>query len=367
MTIENILLCFFKNYQDFQTDFSSEINCIVGPNGSGKTNLLDAIYLLGFSKSYFNTTDQQLIYHDQQYFSVKGRFKLTKTKREVVCSLMKGDKKKLICDKVPYARMSDHIGEFPMVMISPGDADIITGGSEMRRRFFDGIISQIDRNYLELLIEYQRALLQRNLLLKHFAQHQNFDYDRVAPYDNIILHNGHQINSRRQNFTEEFKEVFKYLYNEISGHQESAELQYASTFSHPDFKNRFKKNIESDRILQRTNMGVHKDDYEFGLNGYPLKKFGSQGQQKSYLISLKMAQYQVMFEKKGFKPILLLDDIFDKLDDQRILKVLQMVQDSQFGQIFITDARPERTMQLLSSIKAVKKIIQLPAQSIAQD
>ncbi|MCC5931750.1 MAG: DNA replication and repair protein RecF [Cyclobacteriaceae bacterium] len=360
MTIENILLCFFKNYKDFQTDFSPEINCIVGPNGSGKTNLLDAIYLLAFSKSAFNATDQQLIFHDENYFSVKGRFKLQKSGREVICSLMKGEKKKLICDKVPYTRMSDHIGEFPMVMISPGDAEIISGGSEMRRRFFDGIISQIDRNYLELLIEYQRALLQRNLLLKHFGQHHNFDYDRVAPYDNIILNNGNQINTRRQNFINDFKDVFQYLYNEISGHKESAELQYASAFSHPDYKNRFRKNIENDRVLQRTNLGIHKDDFEFSLNGYSLKKFGSQGQQKSYLIALKMAQYQVMFEKKGFKPILLLDDIFDKLDDYRILKVLQMVQETLFGQIFITDARPERTMQLLSSVQAGKKIITLP-------
>lgn len=364
MTIENILLCFFKNYKGFKTDFSSEINCIVGPNGSGKTNLLDAIYLLGFSKSAFNTTDQQLIYHNEPYFSVKGRFKLIKTNKEVVCSLMKGEKKKLICDKVPYTRMSDHIGEFPMVMISPGDADIITGGSELRRRFFDGIISQMDRNYLEILIQYQRALLQRNQLLKQLSQQHNIDYDRLEPYDNIILKNGHLINTRRQNFVNDFRVVFKQLYNEISGQKEIAELEYASPFSHPDYEIRFKKNIENDRMLQRTNMGIHKDDYEFGLNSYPLKKFGSQGQQKSYLIALKMAQYQIMFEKKGFKPILLLDDIFDKLDDLRILKVIQMVQENQFGQIFITDARPERTMQLLSSIQAEIKIIKLPTEGM---
>ncbi|MGF1637186.1 MAG: DNA replication/repair protein RecF [Cyclobacteriaceae bacterium] len=352
MILENISLTNFKNYNELQTGFSKEINCIVGNNGSGKTNLLDAIYALALTKSAFNAQDQQLILHGATFFAIKGLFQKSDKKYEVICNLMHGQKKRMICNKKAYDTMSEHIGEFPVVMIAPGDADVISGTSEIRRKFIDGMIAQIDKIYLQDILTYQRALLQRNNLLKQFAERRSFDMDILAPYDQIIIDCGLRIRNKRADFITDFLPVFENYYLEVTDGAEQAMLHYESEFAGENAAERFRKNVQNDRQAQRTTMGIHRDDYVFSVGGHALKKFGSQGQQKSFLISLKMAQFDLLKTTKNFKPILLLDDIFDKLDDIRIGKLLSMISAGAFGQIFISDARPERTRKLLSDVRA---------------
>lgn len=356
MLLENISLLNFKNYASLNISFSPDINCFVGDNGSGKTNLLDAIYYLSMTKSAFNSVDQQNIKQEEAFFSIKGTFRKDDKSAVVLCSLKTGQKKVIKNNKKPYERISEHIGLFPVVLIAPYDTDLIREGSETRRKFFDSILSQLNQTYLQKLLKYNHVLKQRNSLLKQFAERGYFDQDMLESYDAPLMSLGAYIFEERQQFIEQFKPVFLNHFHFISSRKEVPELTYRSDLGQEGFVQAFKHNVKKDLFLQRTTLGVHKDDFEFAIGGNPLKKFGSQGQQKSFIIALKLAQFDMIKKMKGFNPLLLLDDIFDKLDESRIHKLMTMVAGNMFGQIFVSDARPERTRQMFEAIKAETQI-----------
>lgn len=355
MYLENLSVLNFKNYSELELSFSSQINCFVGKNGSGKTNLLDAIHYLCLTKSAFNAVDSQNIKHNEDFFLVKGNFKKNEKSFRVSCNLKTGHKKVFQVNKKKYERISEHVGEFPVVLIAPDDTELIKGGSENRRKFFDSILSQIDQQYLNQLIRYTNLLKQRNSLLKQFHDKNYFDKDILDIYDTQLIETGENIYTRRKKFLEEFEPLFKIHYEDISDYKEKVNMNYSSDYAEKDFLKNFKSSLKKDIALQRTTKGVHKDDFLFSLNDHSLKKFGSQGQIKSYLIALKLAQFDCIKKEKGINPVLLLDDIFDKLDDSRIQKLIRMVASHSFGQIFLTDARPERSMSIFNEIEEEKK------------
>lgn len=350
MYLENISLRHFKNYLQCDLEFSQYINCIMGPNGSGKTNLLDAIHYLSLTKSSINPIDQQNIQHDEEFFSIRGTFYLHGKNHQIQCSCKIGSKKVIRKDKKPYTRLSEHIGAFPLVLISPYDTDILREGSMTRRKFMDGIISQIDPQYLRNLLKYQRLLSQRNQLLKNFALKHQYDAQLIASYDEPMLQLMKLIFDRRNQFLDQYVPLFKKHYNSLSEGSEEVDLNYKSDLFAADFIEKFQNNHQRDLTLQRTDLGTHKDDLSCRVSGYSIRKFGSQGQQKSFVIALKLAQFELIQKEKEFKPILLLDDIFDKLDDKRIEQLINMVSGQTFGQLFITDARPERTARILEKV-----------------
>ncbi|WP_420146631.1 DNA replication/repair protein RecF [Spirosoma sp.] len=367
MYLEKLSLTNFKNYEDGRYVFGRQINVIVGPNGSGKTNLLDAVYFLALSKSAFQNQDAFSILHGADYFIIDGIFeenehsghpnRVNPDRVQITISLQRGQRKVIMADKKPYERISEHIGRFPVVLIAPNDTDLVREHSEDRRHFFDGVLSQLDPNYLRDFLMYQQVLKQRNSLLKLFAERNQVDNDMLDTYDVPLLDLGQKIHDRRKQFVEEFLPGFREHYAYLSNESEMVNIVYESEVSDPNFAEEFRHFRRRDTILQRTTMGVHKDDYSFLIGGVygeavPLKKFGSQGQQKTFVIALKLAQFDTLEAEKGVKPILLLDDIFDKLDDRRISKLIQQMEEGAFGQLFITDARPERTRELLSSVKA---------------
>ena len=351
MYLENLSLTYFKNYQDCNLNFSENINCILGPNGSGKTNLLDAIYYLSFTKSAFSAIEQQNIHHGQDFYAVRGSFDHSEKKTRVQCSFKSGEKKIVKKDGTPYPKISDHIGVFPVVLISPYDTDILRDGSSIRRKFMDAIISQLDPGYLQNLLKYQRTLLQRNQLLKEFAIKHKFDAHLLASYDEPLLFLGEKIAQRRDEFVKQFLPLFQNHYQTLCEASETVGIKYKSDALDSEFQQRFLNNHQRDLSLQRTELGIHKDDLICLLEDHLIRKIGSQGQQKSFVVALKLAQFELIHQEKGFKPILLLDDIFDKLDDHRIGKLIEMVSGNRFGQIFITDARPERTGRILETVQ----------------
>jgi len=283
---------------------------------------------------------------------VQGLFeKTTEVADSISCSLKKNQKKQFRKNKKDYPRLADHIGQYPLVMITPNDVGIILEGSEERRKFIDNVISQTDNRYLDTLIQYNRIIQQRNQLLKMAAASRQLDLSLLDVLDSQLIEVGDQIFAKRKAFMQEFAPFFKQHYNYISGEAEMVELSYESPLLHNTFAQLLATNQDKDRILERTSQGIHKDDLLFSIHeGMPLKKFGSQGQQKSFLIALKLAQYSFLKEKKGYAPLLLLDDIFDKLDDIRTRKIMQMVSDDAFGQIFITDTDAKRISQIFQEI-----------------
>jgi len=340
-------------------DFSKGVNCLVGLNGCGKTNLLDAIFYLSFTKSAFNLTDHQNIRHGEPHFSISGVFKAGTRRNEVQITLQQQHSKQILVDQKKKKRASKHVGEFPVVLIAPGDMDLILGASDIRRKMIDMLLSQLDQLYLEDLMVYSKALKHRNQLLKYFYKNQLHDQDQLDPFDQIILRTGKRIAETRAQFVGRYEPLLQEHFRWISNSREQVTLRYSSTFMEADFEDVFYNALEKDMILQRTTMGIHRDDIIFEMDSYPLKKYGSQGQQKSYIIALKLSQFDVLFKEKGFKPILLLDDIFDKLDDERISKIVSMIENNKFGQIFLTDARPERTWHFLGDIKTELKVFQV--------
>ncbi|NJN25668.1 MAG: DNA replication/repair protein RecF [Cyclobacteriaceae bacterium] len=357
MHLENLYLANFKNYPEANMPFSRYINALVGDNGSGKTNLLDAIHFLSMTKSAFIPVDNLCIRHGQEYYSIIGKFVRGQETVEVSNALLSGKRKKIQIDKNQIDKAADIIGEFPVVMIAPNDHILISDGSETRRKFFDSIIAQLNRTYLINLIDYARALKQRNQLLKQFAETNRIDRDILEPYDSILLKLAREIATTRNSFcTEYVVKIFKH-YAYLAESKERIALNYDSQLLSPSYAADFKASLQKDVLLQRTNFGIHKDDYLFEMDGYPLKKFGSQGQQKSFLIALKLAQFDIIRENKGFKPILLMDDIFDKLDDHRIQKLTEMIEHHEFGQVFMTDARPERTKHFLEKLNIEWRVI----------
>jgi DNA replication and repair protein RecF len=337
----------FKNYEELIVEFPSRVNFLLGLNGSGKTNLLEAIYYLSATRGFSNPVDAQHIRHGADSFFIKGTFSVSGKQHEVQCQVQQGRKKIFQEDTRDYEKISDHIGKYPVVVISPMDVDLVKESSEARRRFFDQMIAQVDHAYLEVLVLYNHALKQRNALLKMFAERNSFDENMIDVYNQQLVQYGQVIFSKRKDFVREFLPVFNSSYNFLVGEKEDASLTYASQLMNNDFTSGLKNSIKKDLVLQRTTLGIHRDDYVFGFAHGELKKLGSQGQQKSFLVAIKLAQIEVIKAHCGFGPILLLDDIFDKLDDVRIALLLQMVTHESYGQLFITDAGPERTKELM--------------------
>lgn len=350
MWLKNITLLNFKNYADADVRFSKTVNAFVGNNGGGKTNLLDAIHYLCLCKSYFNPIDSQQIKTSEDLFLIQGDFDRQEKNEKITCGVKRNQKKQFKRNKKEYEKLANHIGLFPVVMISPNDVNIILDGSEERRRFMDNVISQTDSSYLDELMVYNRHLLNRNALLKQIALTRKYDPALLQIFDEQLVASGNRLFMKRKAFMEEFIPLFNNYYSFISDSSEEVCLIYASQLNDHDFAGLLAQSAEKDKILERTTMGIHKDDLLFTIADMPLKKFGSQGQQKSFLIALKLSQYAYLQKYKGFKPLLLLDDIFDKLDDRRIHKLMEMVSHHDFGQIFITDTGKERVLNIFNSI-----------------
>ena len=349
MHLKTLNLINYKNFKNQTFEFNSKVNCFVGSNGVGKTNILDAIYHLSFGKSYFNPIASQNIKHGEDFFVVDGRYSKDLKEEKIIVSLKKGGKKVIKRNSKSYNRFSDHIGLLPLVIISPVDRDLITEGSDLRRKFIDGVISQNDKIYLDQIIRYNKILFQRNSLLKQFYLSRTFDHDTIEIYDEQLSKIGNLIFNKRKEFLELFTPIFFEKYSIISNNKEKVNLNYKSQLKNHRLQDLLISNIEKDKVLQYTSAGTHKDDIEFLIGNYPIKKFGSQGQQKSFLIALKLAQYEVLKAKSGTSPILLLDDIFDKLDSKRVKQIIKMVNDSNFGQLFISDTDAKRTENVVKS------------------
>ncbi len=359
MLLKNLSLINYKNFESENFDFDTKINCFVGANGIGKTNALDAIYHLALGKSYFNPVATQNINHKADFFVIDGNFEKEEREERIVCSLKRGAKKIIKRNAKTYERLSDHIGLLPLVIISPADRDLIIEGSETRRKFMDGVISQSDKGYLQNLIRYNKVLSQRNSLLKYFAANQTFDITTLSVYNEQLAEYGTPIYEKRAAFMEAFTPIFKEQYAVISGGNENISLSYESKLVDTDLLTLLAQNVDRDKALQYTSVGIHKDDLSFKIEEHPIKKFGSQGQQKSFLIALKFAQFHFMKSLAGTTPILLLDDIFDKLDENRVGHIIALVNNENFGQIFISDTHAERTENVVKSIHQSYKIFKL--------
>lgn len=351
MWLKKLAVLNFKNYTEATLHFAPEVIAFTGDNGAGKTNLLDAIHYLSLCKSYFNPVDSQQIKQGEDWFMVQGEFDRDGQTDLVACSLKRNQKKQFKRNKKEYSRLADHIGHFPLVMISPNDSTIVTDGSEERRRFIDNVISQTDLHYLDRLIAYNRCLVQRNSLLKQSARGGVLDKGLMEVLDTQLVETGVPIFEKRQSFMEAFIPEFNRHYLFLTETAEQVSLAYESQLTDENFAELLKIHLDRDRALERTTVGIHKDDLQFSIHeDMPLKKFGSQGQQKSFLIALKLAQYSFLHQQKGFKPLLLLDDIFDKLDENRTRKLMQMVSADDFGQIFLTDTDAVRINRIFEEI-----------------
>ncbi len=352
MWLEKLHLTYFKSYEDKTFTFGAQVNCLVGENGSGKTNLLDAIYFLALTKSAFHNQDALGIKHDADFFLLDGIFNESDRHTQITCSLQRGQRKTFMADKKHYEKLGDHIGLFPLVLIAPNDTDLIRDGSEERRRFFDGVLAQATPDYLSDFLLYNKILNQRNGLLKLFGERNYLDEDLLETYNEPLIALAIRIYGHRSSFMERFLPLFRKYYAFLSSQNEEVDVLYESEVASEHFEFEFRKNRGRDLHAQRTGKGVHKDEYVFEIDGITLKKFGSQGQQKSFLIALKLAQFELLKIDKQKTPILLLDDIFDKLDDRRIHKLIELIDDGLLGQVFITDARPERSEKILERVKA---------------
>ncbi len=355
MYLEAIKITNFKNYEEASLKFSPFLNLIVGMNGTGKTNLLDAVHYLCFCKSYFNATDSVNIRHQQGFFRLEGLFFANNQHQNIVAKIGNGRKKEMLRDKVPYKKLSEHIGLLPLVMIAPDDVDLVKGGSEDRRKLIDSTLAQFDKTYLAALISYNKILQQRNALLKSFYENQNFNPALLATYNDQLVPQAQHIYEKRKELTLALLPLLQQFYEQLSGGREEVGCSYKSPLHDKDLATILQQNQQQDRYAQRTTQGVHRDDWLFVINHFPLKKFGSQGQQKSFLIALKMAIYKYIQQKKGVPPILLLDDIFDKLDQERIKQLLAIVTDTQFGQVFVSDTQLARIQAIFTEFNVSYK------------
>ncbi|MBW6489565.1 MAG: DNA replication/repair protein RecF [Lentimicrobium sp.] len=360
MYLRKLKLINFKNYPDASLVFSEKINCFTGLNGVGKTNLLDAIHYLSFTKSYFNLVDNQNIRHEEEFFAIHGQFERNGNgSDEVSCIQRRNQKKQFKINSKEYDRLADHIGEFPLVMVSPYDRDLINEGSELRRKYLDSVISQFDRLYLDDLITYNKSLAQRNALLKNFAENRYFDNASLEIWDEQMSAPASRIFACRRVFIDGFVPVFRKYFEFISNGKDLVDITYHSDLKNTGLRELLTANQQRDLTVRYTTTGVHKDDLEFTIGGYPVKKFGSQGQQKSFVLAIKLAQFDYTQGIKGFKPILLLDDIFDKLDSERVSQLINLVGDNSFGQVFITDTQPERVNKIFESASIDHRIFEV--------
>ena len=359
MNLVNLKLANFKNYTELDVDFCSNVNCFVGNNGVGKTNLLDAIYYLSFCKSYFNPIDSQNIRNEEPFFAIHGHYCDTDQdadlQHDVSCVLKRGQVKQMKWDKKSYKTFADHIGKIPLVIVSPNDQVLVQGGSDMRRKFIDGVISQTNADYLQHLLYYQKALDQRNRLLKQFYEDRCFDAESIRVWDDQLTIHGKVLYEQRKEFLAAFAPLFEYYYKWISGDKEQPRVVYESLMNdNPDLAMLLQENHRRDSVLQYTSVGPHKDDLDFRIGDYQVKKFGSQGQQKTFLLALKLAQFEYIYKQCGKKPILLLDDVFDKLDMLRVKQLVQLVGSDRFGQVFLTDTQFGRVEEIVKGIPSVE-------------
>jgi DNA replication and repair protein RecF len=360
MFLQKLSLANFKNYPEASLEFSDKINCFIGDNGAGKTNLLDAIYYLSFCKSYFNPIDTQNIRQGESFFAIHGTYHKNGDSPDTISCIQKLDQRKIFrINQKEYERLADHIGLLPLVMVSPYDRDLINEGSETRRKYLDGVISQFDKVYLDDLISYNKALAQRNALLKHFSESRTFDHTMLEIWDRQLTEYGHRIHDKRKEFLESFTPIFQHYFEYISEGKEKVTLKYESQLFERELDQLLAISVEKDRAARFTTSGIHKDDLELLISGNPLKKFGSQGQQKSYVVAIKLAQFDYTREVKGFKPILLFDDIFDKLDDKRVHQIIRLVSENSFGQVFITDTQRTRIEQVFLQVEIDHRIFEI--------
>lgn len=359
MILKKLSLLNYKNFESETFEFDPKINCFVGNNGVGKTNALDAIYHLSFGKSYFNPITIQNIKHGRDFFVIEGNYLKNNSAEKIVVSAKKGHKKVIKRNDKTYERFSDHIGFLPLVIISPADSDLIVEGSSTRRKFMDGVLSQRDPEYLRALLKYNKTLAQRNSLLKYFAANHTFDQNTLSIYNEQLHQFGSLIHTRRAGFAEEFLPTFIKRYQSISSGKETVDLEYQSRLGEKNLLNLLEENLEKDRVNQYTGVGIHRDDLLFKINKYPIRRFGSQGQQKSFLIALKLAQFDFIKTHSGTSPILLLDDIFDKLDETRVEQLIGLVDEDMFGQIFISDTHADRTERVIKKVRQSYKMIPL--------
>ncbi|MEM6515481.1 MAG: DNA replication/repair protein RecF [Bacteroidota bacterium] len=359
MILKTLSLVNYKNFESQDFEFDSKINCFVGANGVGKTNALDAIHYLSFGKSYFNPIASQNIKHNEDFFVVDGIFDKNDKTEKIVVSLKRGQKKMIKRNGKAYEKFSEHIGFIPLVIISPADRDLIVEGSDTRRKFIDSIISQSDKTYLTNLINYNKVLAQRNALLKYFALNNTFNAQTIGVYNEQLDGYGAAIFETRREFLETFIPIFKSRYEAISNGNEIVNLTYKSNLFDGNLKEILEQAVNKDKSLQYTSVGIHKDDLIFEIESYPIKKFGSQGQQKSFLIALKLAQFDFLKTQSGVTPLLLLDDIFDKLDENRVAQIIGLVDDENFGQLFISDTHAERTENVVKQVHQSYKVFKL--------
>lgn len=350
LSITDISLVQFKNYDQASFPFRERVIGICGNNGIGKTNLLDAIYYLCFTKSYFTSRDQQSVRKGAAGFRIQGHFNREGQTTDIVCILRETGKKEFLSDGEPYEKFSRHIGRFPCVIIAPDDVQIITGGSEERRRFLDALLSQLDPVYLQNLIEYNKVLQQRNGFLKSLPNGRLSDRSLLEVYDSQLARPGSWIFSRRRDFLQQLLPMAGELYRQIAGSDEPVTLTYESQLLNTPFYDLLQQGLEKDLYLQRTGSGIHKDDIDIQFGGQPFKSIASQGQRKSLLFALKLAEYESLKNDKGFPPILLLDDVFEKLDQYRMHNLLDRVCLQNQGQIFITDTHPQRIQQEMDQL-----------------
>lgn len=349
MILKRISILNYKNIREADIELSPKINCFIGHNGEGKTNILDAVYFLSFCKSYVNSVDSQNITHDQDMFVIQGFYEHESgDPEEVFCGMKRKAKKRFKRNQKEYKKLSEHIGLIPLVMVSPSDADLILGGSEERRRFMDLVISQYDRPYLDALVRYNKALQQRNVLLK---QEEEPDAELLSLWEEAMAHEGEYIYARRQEYVNEFVPIFQGFYSRISQDKEQVGLHYVSHCQRGPLLEVIQRDRAKDRVMGYSLHGVHKDDLEMTLSGFPIKREGSQGQNKTFLIALKLAQFDFL-KRTGSRttPLLLLDDIFDKLDATRVEQIVRLVSENCFGQIFITDTNRDHLDQILRNM-----------------
>lgn len=345
MIIERLSVVNYRNIEQVEMALSPKINCFLGSNGMGKTNLLDAIYYLSFCRSHSNLSDTQNIKHDADFAVIQGWYKLHEKTEEFFCALRRRQKKQFKRNKKEYERFSDHIGLLPLIIVSPSDTDLISGGSEERRKFMDLFLSQFDKEYLHALIRYNKALTQRNALLKTEG---NIDPLLLQLWDDQLVADGQIVYEKRKNFIEQFIPTFQKIYDFICSSHEKVRLDYKSHFSEGDFGALIKSHHQRDMYLGHTSVGVHRDDLDMVMNDFSIRRIGSQGQNKTFVVALKLAQFDFLRQATSTTPILLLDDIFDKLDSSRVEQIIKLVLEKDFGQIFITDTNRQHLDEILS-------------------
>lgn len=359
MFFKNLSLFNFKNFETLELEFTEGLNCFVGHNGAGKTNILDALHYLSMTKSSINSMDSANIKFDESLFIIKSKVEVKNKKHTINCGAQLGKKKEVKVDKKEHEKLSHHIGMFPLVMISPNDTDLIYDSNEVRRKFFDSAISQSNTAYLQHLIAYTFALKNRNALFKMHAERGTIDNDLLQSYTNQLIEHGVPIHLERLKYLSGFLKLFNKHYSSLHAEDEPVSIAYESKYKDEDIEGLYQKSLQKDMIMQRTSIGIHKDSFQFTIYNKPLKRHGSQGQQKSFLVALKLAQYEFLKREKKIKPALLLDDIFDKLDDERMHRLMKKVGSKNYGQLFITDARSERTTKVLAANKLSARIFEV--------